>query len=88
MTLLIHAKQRGRSSVRYQARARLAHVSGLSADRIDDSVKPTPVLRPEGLRCLAPRLVVELREPPFPASVGFHDVHLTVAQEGDRPPVG
>ena len=33
-------------------------------------------------------LFVELREPPFPASVGFHDVHLPVVQEGDRAPVG
>ena len=54
----------------------------------------TEVPRPGGC-CLAqrrwllgPRLVVELREPPFIASVGFHDVHLPVVQEGDRAPVG
>ena len=43
---------------------------------------------PSPAGCLAPRLFVELREPPFIASVGFHDVHLPVVQEGDRAPVG
>ena len=37
---------------------------------------------------LGPSLFVELREPPFPTSVGSYDVHLLVAEEGDRPPVG